>query len=75
MFAEFSHAVVDYVKRSLDDLIDTSKGNKRRNLIKLKNKMLDITDASTAIKPQPQPQNPNALALLDPSESLIEVKF
>ena len=66
-------AVVDYVKRSLDDLIDTSKGNKRRNLIKLKNKMLDITDASTAIKPQPQPQNPNALALLDPSESLIEV--
>ena len=43
-------AVVDYVKRSLDDLIDTSKGNKRRNLIKLKNKMLDITDASTAIE-------------------------
>ena len=42
--------VVDYVKRSLDDLIDTSKGNKRRNLIKLKNKMLDITDASTAIE-------------------------
>jgi len=44
-------AVVDYVKQSLDDLIQSAKGNNRRTLIGLKKKMLDIVDVETKIKP------------------------
>ena len=44
-------AVVDYVKQSVDDLIQSAKGNDRRTLIALKKKMLKIVDAETTIKP------------------------
>ena len=49
-FGNIPVAVVDFYKQSLDDLIGSAKGNNRRTLIALKNKMLGIVDDATRIK-------------------------
>lgn len=64
-------AVVDYVKQSVDDLIKSAKGNDRRTLIALKNRMLDIVDVETQIKaPTREKFVPNQI---DPSGRPIPV--
>ena len=40
-------AVVDFYKRATDDLIDAARGNDKRTLIRMKDKILKIADAET----------------------------
>ena len=80
-FGNIPVAVVDFYKQSLDDLIGSAKGNNRRTLIALKNKMLGIVDDATRIKPPEggqlyetvNPRSPNKIAGLIESKSLVEI--
>ncbi len=80
-FGNIPVAVVDFYKQSLDDLIGSAKGNNRRTLIALKNKMLGIVDDATKIKPPEggqlyetvNPRSPNKIAGLIESKSLVEI--
>ena len=85
-FGNIPVAVVDFYKQSLDDLISSAKGNDRRTLIALKNKMLDIVDVETRIKaptrekfvpnqidPSGRPIPVNTSGLPSKSDSLVAV--
>ena len=83
-FGNIPVAVVDFYKQSLDDLIDSAKGNNRRTLIALKNKMLGIVDDATKIKPPEGGRWPDGTeynTVIDPatkevvpqSKSLVEI--
>ena len=85
-FGNIPVAVVDFYKQSLDDLIGAAKGNNRRTLIALKNKMLDIVDVETRIKaptrekfvpnqidPSGRPIPVNTSGLPSKSDSLVAV--
>ena len=79
-FGNIPVAVVDFYKQSLDDLIGSAKGNNRRTLIALKNKMLGIVDDATRIK-SPEGGRWNETVAIDPatkevvpqSKSLVEI--
>ena len=83
-FGNIPVAVVDFYKQSLDDLIGSAKGNNRRTLIALKNKMLGIVDDATRIK-SPEggrwPDGTEYNTVIDPatkeivpqSKSLVEI--
>jgi len=83
-FGNIPVAVVDFYKQSLDDLIGSAKGNNRRTLIALKNKMLGIVDDATKIKPPEGGRWPDGTeynTVIDPatkeivpqSKSLVEI--
>ena len=79
-FGNIPVAVVDFYKQSLDDLIGSAKGNNRRTLIALKNKMLGIVDDAKRIK-SPEGGRWNETVAIDPatkevvpqSKSLVEI--
>ena len=79
-FGNIPVAVVDFYKQSLDDLIGSAKGNNRRTLIALKNKMLGIVDDATRIN-SPEGGRWHETVAIDPatkevapqSKSLVEI--
>ena len=73
-FGNIPVAVVDFYKQSLDDLIGSAKGNNRRTLIALKNKMLGIVDDATRIK-SPEGGRWNETVVIDPATKEVVPQF